>query len=903
MARNDLARLKVVIEAESSRLTGQLDKVNSRLGRFEKQINRRAQGITTAFRGILGAGVGLGAGAAIASGLRRATEEAATFEEELSKVKAVTGATGDEIEQLEQIARRLGATTKFSAQEAARGVTFLGQAGFETGQILKALPATLNLAAAGGLGLNRAADIASNVLSGFRLEAEDTTRVVDAMAKTAASSNTSVEQLAEAFKKVGPVAASLGISVETTAAAIGTLGQAGLQAELAGTGLKTVFAALTSPMKAAKDALGELGLTAQDVNPQVNDLDDIVQKLVDSGLDAEKAFKIFGREGATAILALTSQAGEFKDLEKAIKGSTGAAEEMARVMGDNLRGDSLALQSSISELALTFADRTGLLGGLRAVTQELTEFNRGLASAVAGTGQSIDQLRAKITDLRDVTKEFGPLGVKGGGLTAGVRRGLIDKAETQLLEKLRKQTDAQGIRTDVSLLEKEIAAANEKIAEFKDKIAAIPDDAPKVSFQVGKATIEPAFKVLNQQLASATGELERLTKQREEALQKLAEVELDIDTGEVLVPPVEIPISIKPKIKSGGSARAELKTAFDELQAEANRLSQQLQTPNEAFEQSIKRFDTLRDADKISAELHSRAIQDSTRELFNAYEQSGPQEAFANVTAELNRLRDADLISFNQYASAIADAQDQFTQSLAENNENLMAFAQELIIAQNPAIELAETLARIDAAFGEGFIDAQTRLKAINEEVEVFNQGLEQTSETANEFGESAFKKLTSSLEDAVFHFTSLRDLAKGLAADLGKLAFRELVTQPLEDAASTVLKGFGSGGSGGSGGGIGGLFKGLLGALPGFSTGTEFTVGPSTSANIGGVDNRVVAMRVQDGERVTVTPRDGAGPNSGGVTIGAVNVYAKDINSFRGSETQIAGVVRRAAAMGARNS
>src|SRR5690554_5207658 len=171
----------------------------------------------------------------------------ADFGQEMSTVRAITGATDAQFEQLQNTARELGATTRFSASEAAAGIQFLARAGFEVDDILASIEGTLQLAQAGAMGLAEAADIASNVLTGFRLNAAETSRVVDVLALASNSSNTNVSQLGQAMSMVAPVAAGLGVSVEEASAAIGALSDAGIQSSRAGTGLRRVLSSLESP--------------------------------------------------------------------------------------------------------------------------------------------------------------------------------------------------------------------------------------------------------------------------------------------------------------------------------------------------------------------------------------------------------------------------------------------------------------------------------------------------------------------------------------------------------------------------------------------------------------------------------------------------------------------------------
>ena len=279
------------------------------------------------------------------------------FEASMSHVQAVTGATGSEMAKLEDMARELGETTKFSATQAAEAMGFLGMAGFDTNQIMSSMPGLLDLAAAGQLELGRAADIATNIVSGFNMTAEDTGMVSDVLAKAAASANTSVEQLGAAMSYVAPVASGAGLSLQETAAAIGVLSDNGIQGERAGTALRGVIASLQNPVGGTARALEKLGLSAEDVDPTMNSLADILRKLESAGIDSKTAMELVGVEAGPALIAMLNKgSGGLGKFTKDLADSDGAAAQMAETMSDNTKGSLQEFQSALEGIALAFAD-------------------------------------------------------------------------------------------------------------------------------------------------------------------------------------------------------------------------------------------------------------------------------------------------------------------------------------------------------------------------------------------------------------------------------------------------------------------------------------------------------------------------------------------------------------------
>ena len=292
----------------------------------------------------------------------------AGFEKQMARVGAIAGASSAQFKLLETTARNLGATTSFSATQAAEGLEFLVRAGFSAEDASKSLESVLNLAAAGNLSLAESADIASNVMSGFAIEAENASKVSDILAAANTRSNTDVRQLGEAMKFVAPVSRAFGQSLENSAAAAGILSDNGLQASLAGTGLRRVFSELANPSKQAVQALAALGITLEQVNPLTNDLTDIVDLLKDRGLGAADALTIFGDRGGPAILALTNNNEKLRELRDGLTSVEGEASRLASQFSDNLSGDFLQLISATQEVILSLGD-AGLTGLLRDITQ------------------------------------------------------------------------------------------------------------------------------------------------------------------------------------------------------------------------------------------------------------------------------------------------------------------------------------------------------------------------------------------------------------------------------------------------------------------------------------------------------------------------------------------------------
>jgi len=348
-------------------------KTTKRMTAMITTMGRMRGVVSLMFAGFLGVG-----------GISAVVRTLATFEKSMSNVEALLGdrGVGGAMSALSNKARELGATTAFTASQAAEGMRFLTLAGFEALETFQAIGPALDLAQAGALGLGQAADIVSNIMQGFNINASRTGEVVDALAFVASRSNTNIQQLGEAMKFVAPVAGALKLSVQETSAALGLLGNSGLQASLAGTGLRRVLSGLLNPSKEADKVLAQMGLTAGDLTDALQDpnkgLVYVIQQLKDAGLGAAEAFTLFGQRGAPAILSLLGQTGKLEKFNEQMKSIAGTARTIGQVMIDNLAGDARIAISAMQEAILRLGD-AGLTEWLRDTTQAFTGFIRGLA--------------------------------------------------------------------------------------------------------------------------------------------------------------------------------------------------------------------------------------------------------------------------------------------------------------------------------------------------------------------------------------------------------------------------------------------------------------------------------------------------------------------------------------------
>jgi len=326
--------------------------------------------------------IALAAGILLAA-LAPCVSTAADFEAAMANVGAVSRATPAEMRELSGAARELGATTAWSAMQVAEGQKYLAMAGFSVRENIAALPAVLNMASAGTTELGRAADISSDILSAFNMEAGQMPRVADTLTAAFTTSNTSLELLGETMKYVAPVAEKAGVSLEGTAAMAGLLGNVGIKGSQAGTALRAMLNGLAAPSSEAAKSIATLGITTTDAmgnlrNP-ITILGDMAKATESMGSAQKMAFTktVFGTEAMSAVLALFDQAGAGGITEYAKQlSAAGTAAEVAARQNDNLAGDQKALGSAFESLQITIGSL--FLPAMRGLAHATTWVVRGL---------------------------------------------------------------------------------------------------------------------------------------------------------------------------------------------------------------------------------------------------------------------------------------------------------------------------------------------------------------------------------------------------------------------------------------------------------------------------------------------------------------------------------------------
>lgn len=399
-------------------------------GKLKNSLDGLASGMlmNTSLQMLGGAGVGFG--------IYNTVKSYMDFEQTMSGVKAISGATDEEFQKLTASALEMGAKTKFTTTEAAQALTYMGMAGWKTEEMIGGLPGIMNLAAASGEDLASVSDIVTDAMTSFKMGADEAGEFADVLAAAAANSNTNVGKMGYTFKYVAPLAGALGYNIQDTALAIGAMADSGVKGEQAGTSLRALMTRLVSPTKDVKEAMATLsqhidgGFSAIDTTTgKMKPLRKILLDLrkgfkgLDEATQGKVASDLAGQEAMSGLLAIVNESDDkFERLTKAIDGSRGAADKMAKTRLDNLAGDLTYLSSAWDGLT------KNLLSGhvsssLRDLAQEgtklLNRFNENIKDGL-DFGDVFDIVGTLVIDLKNKFLQLDGVGsVLAGGALAG----------------------------------------------------------------------------------------------------------------------------------------------------------------------------------------------------------------------------------------------------------------------------------------------------------------------------------------------------------------------------------------------------------------------------------------------------------------------------------------------------
>lgn len=397
-----------------SRIQNRVKKMTRSMDRGFRKLDRTMGKVAGGLKKMVaGAAVGV---AMLSTALIGSAVAGAAFEQAITNVGAVSLRTRDQIVPLEQLALKLGKTTKFTATQSANAMEILARAGFTTNQILQATPAILSAAAASGLEIAEVADHVSNVLKGMGLEMTQSARVADVLALASSKTNSSIGTLGESMRNVAATARQLNIPLEDTVAAVALLQDVGLDASVAGSALNTMLTKMAAPSKKITNQMKKFGISFKDSKGDMLAFGKVIEQLNIASKKAGGNFdqvaflaELVGLRGqkAAANLSRLFETGKLEELTKQLAKAKGAADEMARIRMDTVQGSFLLLVSAIDGVNTKLFNMNS--GPLKATIDRMTEWiginEEMITSEIGGFIESL------VDNFSDVVKWIKRIGI------------------------------------------------------------------------------------------------------------------------------------------------------------------------------------------------------------------------------------------------------------------------------------------------------------------------------------------------------------------------------------------------------------------------------------------------------------------------------------------------------------
>lgn len=716
-------------------------------------------GMSTALAGVAGYSIKVGS----------------SFEAGMSKVQAVSGASNEQLQRLSDKAKEMGATTKFSATEAADAMNYMAMAGWKTEDMLNGIDGIMNLAAASGEDLATTSDIVTDALTAFGLSASDSTHFADVLAAASSNANTNVSMMGETFKYVAPVAGSLGYSAEDCAVAIGLMANSGIKASQSGTALRSMFSRLAKPSKEVKEAMEKLNISLTDSHGNMKSLDTLMGDLRNSfsGLSesekAEMASSLAGQEAMSGLLAIVNASdADFNKLKDAIYGADGASAKMAETMQDNLQGKITILKSTIEGLGIKIYEeiedpmKEAAEGATDSVGQISSALeNGGIDAAVEKTGNIIGGLSVKIAQespkmvdasvlllksfVQGIQKNKNQLKYASREIIDSMCDGLIKLLPKEMQQPAKKALDSlkktfsSGLGSLSGVTKKELEIIGKLFTKLADHMDTV---APVV------ISLVAAFKTF-QMVQGPVGTVVSV-------LMKLQSV--SSETG-LAVSALNAIMSANPAVLIAGAIAALVgglalyATTVNQADAEQEAFNAKMDELGSNIESNQRSLDNLKESMEntgSSIEASVAPVEKWKEGLNDAFDSTGKVKEGCEDTANyiLNQLNEAMGTSYSLTTDGFIQDNEGVKQSLEEVNQSIDAYIQSL---KQKAVQEATTTQYTEAIQNQS--EAQKNLtdaqKAYNDALNEYAQAQEDWKNGINDLSglEKAQKNLDKTRE------------------------------------------------------------------------------------------------------------------------------------------------------------
>lgn len=748
-----------------------------------------------------------------------AIEVGSSFEAGMSKVAAISGATGSELEKLTAKAKEMGATTMFSATESADALSYMAMAGWKTDQMLQGLPAVMNLAAASGEDLALVSDILTDDMTAFGMSADQAAHFADVLAAASSNSNTNVAMMGETFKYAGAVAGAMHYSIEDMAVATGLMANNGIKASNAGTALRSVITRMAKPTKESAQAMKDLHIEIEDGQGNMYSFMEVMEQMREgfNGLtDAEKAqyaAMLAGKTGMSGLLSIVNASeADFQKLCASIDNSNGAAQRMADTMQDNLKGKITILKSALEGLGISVYDvfSDDLKVGVEAATDAIGRFQKSVEDG--DIGASLNKMSKALGEFMEGVIDAGenvlpvlidaltwiidnaPLVVGAlAGMKIGSIVGSMITAYQGLTTALEGASAAQAILNGV-MSANPIGLVCTAIGILAgaliglDKVTREQTNAYDEQYEATDQLIEQSKKLAD----STKDSIEQRKKNREslendrqvseklirelEGLQRQTELTATEQTRQKMI--VEELNTIYP----------DLGLAIDDASGKLNMSTQAIRDNIDATLEQQKALAAMEDMTEIAKEQYEaeKRLADLERERNDLLtEQSEAMAAAKKEAEEYGRITDdtqarctyaaeaidglnesinaeKDNISalsdeYQQAAAYVTDANDQMATSAEESSAAIQQALYELSEEQQKELEkITETVSEFNGLFDQMATEAETSLEQMSENLKTNAQGMNDYADNVHKAMNIAAESTDQSTKDIVNYLVGM---------------------------------------------------------------------------------------------------------------------------------------------------
>ena len=821
--QQELARRLNNTEAQMKSYEGQLKRLNAEgkaTARTYADFDRQFRDVGRTIRNV-SAQVGITSGVgfmAMKRVLGDVVTEAKDFQFQMSEVKAISGATGDEFEKLSQQSKDLGRATKFTAQQAAESQAELARAGFSVNEIYDTMPGLLDLAASSNLDLGQSAKITSNIIRGFNKEAKESGHIADVLAKGAATANTDVAGLGQAMEVAAPVANSLNIAFENVAAAAGIMADAGIDGTKSGRMLRQGMLRLSKPTGQAAKVLKDLGINAFDADGNMKSLDGVVAEL-EKGLKGQSKqaraaalATIFGSESTAGWTVLLEKgSGALADYTKELVNSDGAAKDMADTMIDNAEGAIVIMQSALSGMKIELGEK------LLPLLKQGAEYVTGLADRFQelddSTVQTIAETALLVTAVLGVTTALaglaagigalmafaGPVGLAItvgtlllGGLAAAIYKNSL---ETKALKEEQEQAKEVALRYGENLSEgtlKGVQGYTDLYEGAKLKMLELKN----MSGKEAEATVKEIQKAFSEMGDTVIAELE---KQRDDLTRVIREVyavageygkeaadELSneiVDRFKQDITEYEKAVStVNEIIEKHGSEVSKypdaVRKAYDEALATMEQGSSEFARTHDELLAFKSPFQKKKESFYGEQEKYAQQISDTYKESIDAI-----NDWYSDKTSVIDQALAQDKLTAEEHKNLMAGIEtataEMFTKASDEREKSLKLLADHtdtrgklIDIESGQEFKRQEVWEKSNAAYGTG---VKKRMQTDEEYLQSWLEHTKNTLRSQEDFSEQSKAKYIQQIETFIQSMGYSKDEAKKISKELVDEALGEL--------------------------------------------------------------------------------------------------------------------------------